>query len=96
MSDFIFGATAFGCVVIALFFLLFWRQSGDRLFLFFSLAFWAFAGNRVAIAAVDDSREVETYLYLIRLLAFGLIIVAVLDKNRASPAAGRPTRERGP
>ena len=84
MTDFIFGASGFACCVIALYFALFWRQTGDRLFLLFSLAFWAFAANRVAIAAVDDSREAAAYLYLIRLLAFGLIIAAIIDKNRPS------------
>ena len=82
MTEFIFGASGFACCVIALYFLLFWRQTGDRLFLLFSLAFWVFAANRVAIAAVDDSREAETYLYLGRLAAFALIIAAILDKNR--------------
>jgi Family of unknown function (DUF5985) len=81
--EFIFGASAFGCCVIALYFLVAWRQTRDRLFALFSLAFWAFAANRVAISAVDDTGEAEPYIYLSRLLAFGLIIAAIVDKNRA-------------
>ena len=89
MTDFVFGASALAACVIALFFLRFWRQSGDRLFLLFSLAFWAFAANRVTISAVGDTSEAAVYLYLVRLLAFGLIIVAIADKNRQA-------RRRGP
>jgi Family of unknown function (DUF5985) len=84
MIEFIFGASVFGCCVIALAFLSAWRRTGDRLFALFSLAFWAFAANRVAITAVDDTGEAEPYVYLVRLLAFGLIIAAIIDKNRAA------------
>jgi hypothetical protein len=59
---------------------------GDRLFALFSLAFWAFAANRVAITTVDDTGEAEPYIHLIRLLAVGRIIAAIIDKNRAAPA----------
>jgi hypothetical protein len=91
--DFIFGASAFGCCVIALYFLGAWRQTGDRLFALFSLAFWAFAANRIAITAVEDTGEAEPYIYLIRLLAFGLIIASIVDKNRAArPGAARSHR----
>ena len=82
MTEFISGASAFAAAVIALFFLRYWRHTGDRLFLLFSLAFWVFASNRITIAAVDDTSEAAVYLYLVRLLAFGLIIVAIVDKNR--------------
>jgi hypothetical protein len=81
--DFTFGASAFGCCVVAMCFLSAWRRTRDRLFALFSLAFWAFAANRVAITAVDDTGEAEPYIYLIRLLAFALIIAAIVDKNRA-------------
>lgn len=93
MIEFIFGATAFGRCVIALAFLSAWRRTGDRLFALFSLAFWAFAANRVAITAVDDTGEEEPHVYLVRLLAFGLIIAAIIDKNRAAVSRrGRRTQ----
>lgn len=71
-----------GHLVIALFFLRFWRQSRDRLFAFFALAFLVFAGQRLALALTTQVNENTTILYGIRLLGFGLILAAIIDKNR--------------
>jgi hypothetical protein len=82
MTDFLNGATAMGCVVSALFFFRFYRQSADRLFLFFGLGFSIFAANRLVLALLDEGHEASTYVYLSRLLAFVMILFAIIDKNR--------------
>ncbi len=76
------------CFALAgLFFLRFWRDSRDRLFAFFALAFFLLAANRAALAAVASESDMADSLYLVRLLAFVVILVAIIDKNRArSPA----------
>ena len=84
MSDFLYGTTAMGCVVVALFFVRFWRATGDRFFLFFALGFAAFAVNRVILAALAEDSEGRVGVYIVRLCAFVLILWAVVDKNRAS------------
>jgi hypothetical protein len=81
-ADVVTGASALACAAIGLFFFRFWRQSADRLFLMFALAFWTFGGNRLALALVDDASEAQVYLYVLRLAAFVLIIAAIVDKNR--------------
>ena len=81
------GAVVMGCVVIAMFFLRFWRKSRDRLFLFFSAAFALLAGNWTALA-LTNADEPQTMLYLIRLMAFVLILIGIWDKNRAAAKAG--------
>ncbi len=81
METFIRGAIALGAVVVALFFLRFWRETRDRLFGFFALAFFALAVNRLAIAIVGLTSEVPAYLYVIRLLAYLLILYAMVEKN---------------
>ena len=81
MSDFLLGATAMGCVVAALFFWRFWRASRDRLFLAFAAAFVVFAANRVGLTIV--STEHDAWIFALRLVAFVLLIVAIVDKNRA-------------
>ncbi len=82
---FLQGATAMGCVALAAFFLRFWRRSHDRLFAIFALAFAVFALNRVLIVLLASSAETELVIYAIRALAFALILVGILDKNRARP-----------
>lgn len=82
MSDLLNGATALGSAAIALFFLRFWRESADRLFLAFGAAFVAFAGNRVFLGLSERDSEELLGVYSLRLLAFLLIFAAVADRNR--------------
>ncbi len=82
-NAFVAGGSAVACLVIALFFLRFWSQTRDRLFAMFALAFAVFALNRSVLAFVDEAAEARPYGYLVRLLAFVLIIVAIVDKNRS-------------
>ena len=83
MNRFMQGAVVMGCAVIALFFLRFWSKSRDRLFLFFSAAFWLMGIDWLALA-FRNSEEPQTLLYVIRLIAFLVIIVGIADKNRSN------------
>lgn len=85
MNEFLWGALAMASWVAGLFFLQFWRTTRDRLFLFFCLAFWAFSLTWVGLAVVQPDSESRHYTYLFRLLAFVLIIVGIVDKNRKRP-----------
>jgi hypothetical protein len=76
------GAVATLSLVAALFFLRFWRRTNDRFFLLFTLAFAVDGVSRVAVAAIDLPNEFEPYAYVPRLVTFGLIITAVVLKNR--------------
>jgi len=80
------GAVVMGYAVCGLFFLRFWRQTGDRLFLVFALAFWILGLQRLALAIVEPVEESRTGLYLVRLFAFLLILGAIIDKNRTDDA----------
>jgi hypothetical protein len=86
MEQFLIGATAMASFIVGLFFLRFYRNTLDRLFLIFALAFWLLGTTRIALAlaiAYDrTSSEEHQYIYLIRLTAFVLILLAVIDKNR--------------
>jgi hypothetical protein len=77
------GATAMACAAVALFFVRYWRQTRDRLFVLFAIAFGLLGVNRVLLAAVHVNAENVPYLYVLRLLAFALIAFAVVDKNRS-------------
>ena len=80
---FLWGASALGACAAAVFFVRFWRETGDRLFAFFAIAFLAMAVNWGGLAATLPADEARTYFHLARLAAFALILVAVIDKNRS-------------
>ncbi|HVH41687.1 MAG TPA: DUF5985 family protein [Labilithrix sp.] len=79
---FLTGVTAMGFFVAATFFFRFWRDTRDRLFALFSVAFAGLAINRALLGLIGVGRESQPYLYLFRLAAFLLIAWAVIDKNR--------------
>lgn len=83
MTQFLLGATVMGCAVAGLFFLRFWRKTHDRLFALFSLAFWLLATNWLVLAFTTRD-ELRTALYVVRLVAFLVILFAIVDKNRAT------------
>jgi len=81
-AEFLVGFTAMGCFVIALFFARFWRESRDRFFFWFALAFAIFGVNRVVLGFLDEDSEARPVVYAVRLFAFVLILVAIAEKNR--------------
>lgn len=88
MIELLSGASVFASVLIALGFGRFWRDTGDRFFLLFAVAFAIFAVNRTLLSTLDDESEARALVYLARAVAFGIIIAAIVDKNRPdrSPA----------
>jgi hypothetical protein len=81
---FLWGALFMACVTAAIFFLRYWSSTRERLFAFFSVAFAVMGINWVSLAFIDPGEELRHTLYVLRLLAFVLIIVGIVDKNRRS------------
>jgi hypothetical protein len=75
------GASMFASLVAATFFVRFWIDTRDRLFSLFALAFALLAVNR-ALLGLEVAREAHQYVYLVRLAAFVIIALAIVDKNR--------------
>ena len=88
-ADFVSGATMAAALVIALLFFRYWRQSRDRLFLMFSLGFLVFSVSRLILAFLEEDDEGRIYVYGLRLIAFLLILAAIVDKNRGGPSPPR-------
>jgi uncharacterized membrane protein len=82
MNGLISGALIAGYAMVALFFLRFWISARERLFALFSLAFAVLALQRLALSVTDGSMENQTIFYLLRLAAFVIILIAIVDKNR--------------
>lgn len=78
------GALAAADGVIALFFVKFWRRSGDRLFALFAVAFGLLTVQRVALGLMREWGEGSPLIYGLRLLAFLLILAGITDKNRGT------------
>lgn len=65
------------------FFFRFWSKTRDRLFLLFGVSFWLLGLERVVLTWMDGrSGEDHSSIYLLRLVAFAVILAAIVDKNR--------------
>lgn len=82
LFDFLSGALTMGFAVAGLFFLRFWRRTGEALFLAFATAFWLLGLSQALLALASVPVEERSWLYALRLTAFLVIIVAILRKNR--------------
>lgn len=80
-SLFLSGAICLASLVVALFFLRFWRSSRDVFFLLFALSFALEGASRTAAVflLVSDNNPM---FYATRVVAYGLIIIAIWQKNR--------------
>ena len=87
MSDFLQGGTMVGAFAIALFFLRYWKDTSDRLFAAFAVAFTLFGTSRIALHLIDVESEARVWVFGLRALAFMTIIAAVVDKNLRDPPA---------
>lgn len=85
VTTFLAGAIVAGFAIAGLFFLKFWKKTRDELFLAFTGAFWLLGLGQALLTFSNIPLEERTPLYLLRLAAFVLILVAIWRKNR-SPA----------
>jgi uncharacterized membrane protein HdeD (DUF308 family) len=85
-AEFVSGGTAVAAFVIALFFIRYWRQTRDLLFFMFAAGFLTFGISRLILAFLEEDDEGRVFIYALRLIAFALILVAIIHKNRTPPA----------
>ncbi len=84
LLTFLSGVVTMGFAVASLFFLRFWRRTGDGLFLSFAAAFFLLGLMQALLALTDVPVEERSLFYLLRLAAFVLIIVAIWNKNKTA------------
>lgn len=82
LNSFMSGAVMMGCVGAALFFFKFWSKTQDRFFAIFASAFLLLALERWLFLFIRAPNEAHTWVFVVRLFAFLLIVSAVVDKNR--------------
>lgn len=84
VKEFLLGAIAAGDLIAGLFFLRYWRVTGDRFFLFFAWSFALGALTRAILAMDVFTTENEPLIYLVRLASYVLILMGIVDKNRGA------------
>ncbi|MGN6849043.1 MAG: DUF5985 family protein [Sphingomicrobium sp.] len=82
--DFLSGAVAFGLFVCGLFFLRLWRRTHDALLMSFAVAFALLGVGQSLASLANIPTEERAPIYLFRLVAFAVIILAIARKNRTS------------
>jgi hypothetical protein len=85
MREFLTGMITMGFLVAALLFFRFWRRTHDQLFVFFGIAFILFALSQALTVLSGMPREEHSWLYLVRLAGFVVLIVAIVGKNMSQP-----------
>lgn len=85
--EIISGALMMACFVTGLFFIRFWLKTYDRLFLIFSFSFFILSLERLVLGYLGTRSEPRPEIYYIRLAAFVMILIAIIDKNRKSDKA---------
>lgn len=81
MIEFLAGALTLAYLTAGIWFLRFWRKTHDYLFLSFAFAFWLFAANQTIVSLLGANDERSGYVYILRVLGFMLILMAILGKN---------------
>jgi uncharacterized membrane protein HdeD (DUF308 family) len=82
INGFLLGVIASCSIVAGIFFFRYWRDTRDSLFLTFALAFTIEGLNRTAMLLRSHPNEGTLSIYLVRFLAFSLIIAGIVGKNR--------------
>ena len=84
LLTFVSGAVTFGFLTCALFFLRFWKRTRDELFISFAAAFALLGFGQALLVLANIPQEQRSSLYLIRLVAFAVILLAIVRKNRSA------------
>jgi uncharacterized membrane protein len=84
LAHFNYGAIAALCWVTGLYFFGFWRKTHDRFFGYFGLAFWLLGAGRVALSITGSGADAPRAVYVMRLVAYLIFLIAIIDKNRSN------------
>jgi len=82
VDGFLLGVIVTASLAIAGYFFRFWRHTRDLLFLGFAAAFAIIGLNRLALLFAEHPNEGGAWTYSVRLLAYLLILAAIIHKNR--------------
>lgn len=81
IEGFLVGVIATSSIMAGIFFLKFWKRTRDFLFLAFAIAFIIEGLDRACVMTLARPNEGSPWIYLVHLLAAGLLLFAILKKN---------------
>jgi hypothetical protein len=92
LISFLSGIYMISFAASSLFFLKFYKSTGERLFKYFSFACFMLAVERIALFFIENPfpsiptpvSESESWVYFFRLIGFLVIVYAIVEKNRRS------------
>lgn len=82
LEGFLIGIIVCASFIAGAFFLKFWRQTRDVLFLAFGAAFIIEGINRICVLLLEQPNRGHVAIYLVRLLCYVLILGAIVLRNR--------------
>jgi hypothetical protein len=82
LAPFVLGSIVMASAIVALFFVRYYRETKDSLFLYFAAAFAVEAVNRTFLAFQPTPNEASPNLYILRAFAYSLILLGIYRKNR--------------
>lgn len=94
MLGFLSGMTTMGYIIAGLFFFRFWWRTRDRLFVYFGVSFSLLAIGQALSALSGIPGDGQSWIYLLRLAAFTLLIVGIIGKNLGEATRKPDTRGR--
>ncbi|MFZ0631496.1 MAG: DUF5985 family protein [Acidobacteriaceae bacterium] len=86
VEGFLLGVIATTSILAGVFFLRFWKDTRDSLFLAFALAFLIEGVNRSFRIFFAHPGEASPWVFLVRAFAFLIILAGIVNKNRQSSA----------
>lgn len=84
------GAIVLAAALVGLHFLRFWKSTGDGFFLCFALSFFIQSAQWLHSGLYQGTSEYSPLYYLARLLAYGLIALAILRRNATGQVPPSP------
>jgi hypothetical protein len=84
------GMLLLSSVVAAVFFARFYAKSRDRFFALFAAAFAMMACNWLGVGLTLAHEESRKWVYVVRLVAFLLMLAGIVEKNRPKKSSAPP------
>jgi uncharacterized membrane protein HdeD (DUF308 family) len=81
LQAFLLGVVVMASLTAGVFFLKFWKSTGDSFFLAFAAYFLIEGLDRIALLFFSKPNEASPWIYLVRLFALLWILAAILRKN---------------